>query len=345
MVLTQSDSAGHGDSPDSYRGPRVSVIVPVYNVAAYVEACLESIREQIFDAPFEVIVIDDCSTDDSHAVCERFVARYPERFALLRNSENQGVSVTRNRGLDEARGEYFMFVDPDDLLPREALARLFSAAEESRCSIVKGNNTIFDDRSERDANYNVRRRQQLQADAVLTTLFRHESVRGHPWGRLFRSDRLGHLRFPTGVRMAQDLFYNCSVFAESDSLLLLDQTVYRYRHRETGSTGRKYISGAYLEWLDSVERAGQFASTRRQKRAHKNLLVRTLAQLARECRRLPVETARPVYATLQERCRRWQVNLPQLIFGDRQGLRSISRYFRMRQAAREISRKIRAGRE
>ena len=340
--MTESQSPTKSAASAASDKPGISVIVPVYNVAPYVEDCLHSIRAQTCDRPFEVLVIDDRSTDDSYAVCERFLNRHPGSFTLLQNAENQGVSVTRNRGLDEAWGEYFMFVDPDDLLPQDALSRLYRAAVDSGCSIVKGNNSIFDDRSEKDANYNVNRSRRLRADAVLTELFLHEAVRGHPWGKLFRSDRLGHLRFPTGVRMAQDLYYNCTVFAEADSLLLLDQTVYRYRNRDTGSTGRKYQSGAYLDWLDSVEKAGQLARTGKQQRAHKNLLVRTLAQLARECRRLPAGEAQPVYQILRARCQSWQVNLPQLILRDRQGIRSLGRYLRMRQAAREIERKIRA---
>ena len=227
-------------APESDDEMMISIIVPVYNVAAYIEECLQSIAEQDFDYPCETILIDDCSTDSSVDICRRFIERNPAGgFRLLENPENRGVSATRNRGLDEAGGRYFMFVDPDDCLVPGAFASLYDAAERNSAAIVKGNNTIFDERRERSARYDTRRQALVVGQRVLTTLFRHERVRGHPWGKLFRREPLGSYRFPPGVRMAQDLFYCSEVFAHADSLLLIPQCVYRYRNRETGSTGGK----------------------------------------------------------------------------------------------------------
>ena len=240
----------------------VSIVVPVFNVAKYLEAGLESIARQKFDHPYEVILIDDCSTDGSLDICRNFAQRsHASNFRVIKNSENRGVSVARNRGLDEARGRYFMFVDPDDLLPSNALSALYDAAEKHNAEIVKGNNTIFNDSTEIEARYNVKQTFLLNKEQILTTFYEHDKVRGHPWGKLFRRDSLGAYRFPIGVRMAQDLFYCCEVFSQSHSLVLLNQNVYRYRNRETSSTGRKFESGSYLDWLDSVEGIAQFASS------------------------------------------------------------------------------------
>jgi glycosyltransferase involved in cell wall biosynthesis len=319
----------------------LTIIVPVFNVAPYLEQGLASIASQEFEHACEVLLIDDCSTDSSLEICRNFVEENQESgFRILQNPTNQGVSVTRNRGLDEARGRYFMFFDPDDLLPQNALSTLTRAAEEFSVDIVKGNNTIFDESTETAARYNVRQTCSVDRDQILTTFYEHDKVRGHPWGKLFRRSRLGSFRFPVGVRMAQDLFYCSEVFSQAASLVLLNRNVYRYRNRDSGSTGSKFKSGSYIDWLDSVENTGQFASSDKHRCAHKNLLVRTMTQLARECRRLPAEQAQRVLEVIEQRRKRWNIRLLQLIFKDRLGARSVSRYLKMRLAIHEARQQI-----
>lgn len=326
------------DNQTASREVEISLIVPIYNVAPYLEECLQSIHRQSFGGAYETLLIDDRSTDESYALCRDFIERHGDGFRLLQNPRNRGVGATRNRGLDEARGRYFMFIDPDDLLPANALSALYQAAERHGASIVKGNNTIFDTTQERDARYNVARQILQRDEAVLTTLYLHETVRGHPWGKLFHRASLGGYRFPEGVRMAQDLLYCSEVFAHANSLLLVPEIVYRYRDRDTGSTGSKFRSGSYIDWLDAVQETGRFASTTAQRRAHKNLLVRTMTQLARESRSLPREQAEPVLAEIENRCDRWGIRLMRLLLIDRLGLRPLARYFKMRLAISETRR-------
>ncbi|GET12936.1 hypothetical protein SN811_14360 [Ligilactobacillus agilis] len=93
------------------RSVKISIIVPVYNVEGYLPACLESILAQTF-SDFEVILINDGSTDRSAKICREF-AQKDERIRLV-TQENKGQALTRNRGLDYAQGEYITFVDADD---------------------------------------------------------------------------------------------------------------------------------------------------------------------------------------------------------------------------------------
>ena len=223
---------------------RISIIVPVYNVADYLRESLQSILDQSVDFAFEAVLVDDCSSDDSASICADFCARHPAIFQLVQNPTNLGVSAARNAGLERVSGDYFTFVDPDDVLPPNALRYLGAAADEHNVDIIKGNNTIFDETREFPARYNVGKEIGITGDEVLTTLYQHNFLRGHTWGKLLKRDRLGHLRFPLGVRMAQDLYYNGEVFSTAESLRLIDKTVYRYRLRKTGSTGRKFETGA-----------------------------------------------------------------------------------------------------
>ncbi len=315
----------------------VSIVVPVFNVATYIEEGLKSIADQDFDHSYEVILVDDGSTDGSVDICREFVQQYQaSNFKIIESEVNRGVSAARNHGLDKARGRYFMFFDPDDLLPSNALSVLYGTAKQFNAAIVKGNNTIFNDAGETAAPYNVSQTCMLDKERILTTFYEHDKLRGHPWGKLFLREQLGSYRFPIGVRMAQDLFYCSEVFSHAESLVLLDQDVYRYRKRASGSTGSKYESGSYLDWLESVEKTSRFATTPDHLRAHKNLLVRTMTQLARECVKLPKKPAEEVLSVIEKHCDKWNIRLLPLIFKDRLSLRTIGRYLKMRLATRKI---------
>ena len=314
----------------------ISVIVPVFNVISFIEEGLASLCHQDFTQAWEVILVDDCSTDGSLEICRQFARDYPDKFKLIESPTNGGVSVARNLGLEQAHGRYLMFVDPDDILPPNAMSCMFEAAEHYAADIVKGNLVLFGESGRRPAPDQVHSTTLVTGDDVLTELFEHARVRGHIAGKMYRRDKFGEIRLPVGVRMAQDLLFFSQVFSRARSLLLLNEDVYEYRKHSGGSTGRKYEKGSYIDWLGAVESSGNFAVSRRQKRAHKGLLVRTMAQVARECRKIPATSAAPVLDTIEQKCRRWNIRLFYLIVIDRLGLRTISRYIKLQLALRQI---------
>ena len=117
--------------------PAVSVIVPLYNAEKYIGDCLDSILGQTL-TNFEVIVVDDCSTDSSPAIVESYREKFGGRLMLvktLRNSGNAGYTA-RNKGLNFSRGEYVWFVDADDFITRTALEELYTAAKEVDADVV-----------------------------------------------------------------------------------------------------------------------------------------------------------------------------------------------------------------
>lgn len=99
----------------------LSIVIPVYNVAPYLPACLESVFGQT-GFSFEVILVDDASTDNSGSICGEY-ARRDERVRYIRHARNAGLSSARNTGLVAARGRYITFVDSDDFLARDTLTR------------------------------------------------------------------------------------------------------------------------------------------------------------------------------------------------------------------------------
>ncbi len=113
---------------------RLSIIIPVYNVAPYLRQCLQSLLQQGLD-DYEVILVNDASHDNSRGICSEWCSEHPT-FRLLNNSQNMGLSATRNRGIDEARGELLTFVDSDDFLADGTLKAATEAMESDVDAVV-----------------------------------------------------------------------------------------------------------------------------------------------------------------------------------------------------------------
>lgn len=114
--------------------PLISVIVPVYNTAPFLDECLESIALQSCDN-MEVILVDDGSTDGSNAICRRRVER-DGRFRLV-ECDNCGPSVARNAGIDVSRGEYVTFVDSDDVIASDYVTRLYAMMTDADMAVTR----------------------------------------------------------------------------------------------------------------------------------------------------------------------------------------------------------------
>ena len=113
--------------------PFVSVIVPVYNVEKYISACVRSLIDQTYPN-FEVILVDDGSTDGCPAICDDFAAKY-DNISVI-HQENRGLAGARNTGIRAACGDYIGFVDADDLIGPQMYEKLYSTAETLSCELV-----------------------------------------------------------------------------------------------------------------------------------------------------------------------------------------------------------------
>lgn len=104
---------------------KISIVVPVYQVVQWIEKCVDSLLSQTY-TDYEVILVDDCSTDGSESVCDRYGS--DSRVTVVHRSENGGLSAARNTGIDLARGEFITFVDSDDFIAPDTLAAIAEAA-------------------------------------------------------------------------------------------------------------------------------------------------------------------------------------------------------------------------
>ena len=107
--------------------PLISIIVPVYNVERYIDACLDSIKQQTYKNS-EIILVEDCSTDNSNQIIQAHLA--DQRIRIIQHKVNGGLSAARNTGMQAATGEYMMFVDSDDLIESTLVCSCWQAAVE-----------------------------------------------------------------------------------------------------------------------------------------------------------------------------------------------------------------------
>ena len=118
--------------------PKISIIIPVYNVEPYISECLQSVMRQTYQGSMESLVVDDCSTDKSIEIAEKLIAEYdgPIEFRMLHHKHNRGLSAARNTGVENANGDYVLFLDSDDHITDDCLDVLTGPLKEKDYDMV-----------------------------------------------------------------------------------------------------------------------------------------------------------------------------------------------------------------
>lgn len=208
----------------------ISVIIPVYNVADYLEETLESVRRQSFE-DFEVIMMDDGSTDGSADIAEAFAER-DKRFRCVRK-ENEGVSVTRNKGIKMARGRYLLLVDADDIVPEGAFEIMYRAAEDNDADIVTGRLMHLKEDGSLTA---VRMSEIVFSDCRYRTTMKESpkiAFDSITCGKLIKRsfwDELG-LEFPAELSYCEDMPLAFRLYSSAKTIIMSDEVVYLWRVR------------------------------------------------------------------------------------------------------------------
>ena len=114
---------------------KISVVIPVYNVEPFIKQCLDSLINQTLKE-IEIILVDDCSTDSSGEICDEYAAK-DNRVVVIHNKKNIRQGLSRNKGIEIAKGEYIGFVDPDDWVDLDFFEKLYNTAKKNNSDIVK----------------------------------------------------------------------------------------------------------------------------------------------------------------------------------------------------------------
>lgn len=220
--------------------PRFSIVIPIYNTAPYLAECLDSVLSQTM-GDFEVLAIDDGSTDTSAQILDEYAAK--DARIRVTFTPNQGVSAARNLGIEQAQGEYLCFVDADDVITPNFLVALHAAMGEEADSAMGGFQILKDGQL---GIYVVS--EECQAETLEENLaefydYQQPQWQHFLWNRMFRASviREKHLRFREDIYYKEDgLFVVQYLCASNGQVGCADQVLYYYRVNPTGAMSRIY---------------------------------------------------------------------------------------------------------
>ena len=256
--------------------PAISVIIPLYNAEKYIGECLDSILNQTFQ-DFEVIVVDDCSTDKSVSIVQMYATKFNGRLKLAKTQKNSGGGgyVPRNFGLKLSRGEYIFFADADDVVAKNAFEILIAAAQNFEADVVYvsrhyscGNNGDCNLISDEIGLF--AEKKGIAEEPTLTLndpnknlrLLLFKAASRNPWTKFVRRDFLieNDIEFPN-VISGGDFLWCIQVFCHAKRFLRLPLSLYFYRSDSAESVSRKkrtpseqsvHWVAAFVAWLKAL---------------------------------------------------------------------------------------------
>lgn len=209
------------------RKPTVSIIVPAYNAGDYLAECVGSILAQTFDC-WELILIDDGSTDNTAAMCRDYAAAMPDKVRT-RRVDRVGLSAARNTGIRMAQGTFITFVDADDRLFPQFLERMTALMQsEPDCGIAVAQFTQSEHRSIKTPHTSV----YPPEEAILHTLYQEPTFLSSAWAKLYRRDIFETETFTDG-RYYEDLEFFPRAYLRAGKIAITDDALYYYRPNPT----------------------------------------------------------------------------------------------------------------
>lgn len=215
--------------------PKISIIIPVYNVERYIRECLDSILQQSY-TEIEVIAVDDCGDDGSMAIVEEY-AQNDHRVVVVPQEKNMGPMVAREVGYNKAKGDYIFFCDSDDTLPKNALELLYKEAIKSNADIVIGNMSSI----EMDGSVRLWKKEQLihgtDRISVYKSLF-EGGISHNLCAKLFKKKLLTDYTYTTipNMRNGEDAMLFYQIVNNCDKVVCINAPIYNYIQHASSSS-------------------------------------------------------------------------------------------------------------
>lgn len=223
--------------------PKISVIVPVYNVEKFLPRCLDSLLAQTF-SDFELLLIDDGSKDRSGDICDKYALK-DNRIRVF-HKENGGVASARQLGVDEARGEYSIHADGDDWVEPDMLQCFYDKAKETNADIV-----IADYYLQRN-NQQIYKLQKMKSNNPIEVLkdILEDRVFGALWHKLIRHSlyKKYNVRFIPQINYCEDVLIFIQLLQKKISVVHLSRGFYHYCNDNVGSITSTFDKDTYMLW-------------------------------------------------------------------------------------------------
>ena len=224
--------------------PKVSIIIPCYNVERYVRECVESVLNQSL-RDIEIIIVNDGSTDGTGEILREFANK--DKRIILITQENGGYGVAVNNGIAKASGEYIGIVESDDFINLTMYEKLYAKAKQSGAEVVKCNFFVYDSKSvEKNHTFNPKFQDlNLAPDGAFNPreefqqiFFFHASV----WANLYESKFIKGLKFFESTKVYQDLPFAMEVLAKAKTMAIIKEPLYHYRMEINQGNSTQFIT-------------------------------------------------------------------------------------------------------
>lgn len=248
----------------------ISIIIPVYNVSAYLRQCLESVINQSY-SHLEIIVVNDGSTDNSLSICEEYALK-DDRIRLI-NQENKGLSGARNTGIDAATGDYILFIDSDDWIHLDTCQLLIDNVEKTNTDVVLfsyikefSNNSEEKFILDGDLIFNEEESQKIHRRIIGL----YEKELAHPenadsivtaWGKLYKAEIIKKNKiYFTDCKLigTEDMLFNAYCFKYVKSISNLHRCLYHYRKNNQSSLTSVHKPNLFHQWHTLYAMIGAF---------------------------------------------------------------------------------------
>ena len=209
---------------------KISIIVPVYNALEWLDACVSSVLNQTFQ-DFELILVDDGSTDGSENLCDRYAAE-DGRIKVIHKANGYGAGEARNVGLSEAKGEFVTFLDSDDKMKPWMLERLYMMQKNEDYDLVIGGYVFLQEKDKFGPAFGLDDTVIIGNEKALDYFIRYypDGLLGYPWNKLYRRQIIvDHgLTFPK-MRRLEDGIFNVAYIQHVERLCVIKEAIYEYR--------------------------------------------------------------------------------------------------------------------
>lgn len=213
---------------------KITIVLPAYNIEDYVDDCIQSVLNQTY-RNFELIIIDDGSSDHTLAKCEKYSK--DKRIKIISQS-NQGVSKARNVGIENASGKFIAFIDGDDVLSKKYLEILLnSIIKNSADMAICGYVTNIDNLENQSIEAKTK---TISKENLETLIIKKKFQDCYVWNKLFKKSIIKdkNIKFPVGITIWEDIYFMFSYIEQCNKISIINQSLYYYRTRENSAVNK-----------------------------------------------------------------------------------------------------------
>ncbi|HDR7774517.1 TPA: glycosyltransferase family 2 protein [Bacillus tropicus] len=216
--------------------PLISVILPIYNVEMYIEECLNSLVNQTIGVEnLEVIMVNDCSTDSTKSIMDKYSEKYSNFISIHLEKNTGSPSTPKNIGVEQATGEYLIFLDPDDYVPKDAYEKLYKYAQKYKSDFVMGSLVRFNSQKQwKQPQLNTAMLQRYHRNIKIEEKPEFLSVLGYLVNKLIKTSffKKYKIQFNPSIKLGEDFIICNQLMLLAKRFSYIPENVYFYRMRD-----------------------------------------------------------------------------------------------------------------